>query len=113
MTLKEVYFEYNLDHISGGLITQGYCGAALYLSGASLHISLLGGALAAIHWYHGRENAQYEYWLERAQGYEPHPQTWAQVLAYLKAQNPFVWAQKWDFFAPALVTAVVAFLPIK
>lgn len=110
--MKRIFFDWNIDHILGGLITQAYCALLIFYMGGSLKIALVSGALSAIHWYHGRENAQYEYMLEKTQGYNPHPQDFKGVVEYLKALNPFVWPQKWDLFAPTIAVSAVVILGI-
>lgn len=105
MNLRKLFFDYNLDHIVVALPVQFVCAAALFLLGAPVGASMVGGAMAASWGFYCRELAQYEYLLENTVGYDPHT-FWC--WQFWLARNPFVWPQLWDWLAPTIAVALAA-----
>lgn len=104
LKLKQVFFDWSIDHLVEAVATQIPVAALMLFLGTSVPVALLAGALVATARFFGREHAQYEYYLANNEGYDMH----AVGLAYFKSFNPFVWKQKADFFVPTLFTLGLA-----
>lgn len=112
MNFRTIFFDYNGDHILEAIVLQVLHAAVLAALGASLVVAMSGGAMAAGMRFYGREHAQFEYFLAQQGALIGKPYTFHDMSdpRLWRAYNPFSWPQKWDFFAPAIATALIAFV---
>lgn len=106
MQMKRAFFDWNVDHILVAIGVQ-LAVALLFRPFATTLVSLAAGGLVAAHGFYCRELAQFEYKLEREEGYDPHAFLRA---IFWRARNPLIWPQRWDFFAPTIAVLAVFLL---